>query len=235
MSGEVEMEIKSFVWDVVDTNSFLIIEGNHGLLIDAIDQEDLYRSMEPLETLSIILTHCHFDHIIGLNRIRRLKPNNKVIATRLCSEKIGNIYRNMSSTATAFVAFYEEGRKKNIQIEPFTCAPADQIFEEEMDLIWCDHHIRFFAVHGHSDDSLIAVLDEKYLFSGDTLLPIPTVTRFRGGSTKRFWEEDMPRLREMRNIETVFPGHGMRGKLGEMVGVNEAARKYRGYNASSDI
>ena len=79
----------------------------------------------------------------------------------------------------------------------------------------------------------IAVLDEKYLFSGDTLLPIPTVTRFRGGSTKRFWEEDMPRLREMRNIETVFPGHGMRGKLGEMVGVNEAARKYRGYNASN--
>lgn len=226
MCGEVEMEVKQYIWEVVDSNSWLILEDDNGLLIDVVDNQELFETAKRLKSLTVILTHSHFDHIIGLNWIRKLKPGLKVIATRLCSENIGNIYRNMSSTATAFVAFYEEGRKKGVQIEPFSCAPADQIFEEKTESVWQGHHIRLFAVHGHSDDGLIVVLDERYLFSGDTLLPIPTVTRFRGGNTKRFWEEDIPVLQNL-GIEDVYPGHGKAGKMIEMIKSNMRSKSIK--------
>ena len=59
------MEIRQFIWDVVDSNSWLITEGNNGLLIDAIDSKELYQEIMRLDYLTIILTHSHFDHIYG--------------------------------------------------------------------------------------------------------------------------------------------------------------------------
>ena len=86
------MDIKQFVWEAVDSNSWLLTEGGHGLLIDAVDSNELYTLISELESLTIILTHSHFDHIVGLNRIRDLKPDTTVIATELCSNNIGNKY-----------------------------------------------------------------------------------------------------------------------------------------------
>ena len=74
-------------------------------------------------------------------------------------------------------------------------------------------------MYGHSNDSLIAIIDEVLVFSGDSLLSIPTVTRFPGGSTKRFWEEDIPKLRTI-DAKYVFPGHGQPGIKDEMLNVN---------------
>lgn len=223
MSGEIEMQIKQFIWDVVDSNSFLITEDNHGLLIDAVDSLDLYDNLDYIDDLVIILTHSHFDHICGLNQIRTIKPNAIVYATRKCSFNIGNQYKNMSSSANAFMTFYSN-TPFNASIEPFRCEPVDVVFEDELRLGWNSHDILLTAYHGHSNDSLIAVLNHKYMFSGDTLLSIPTVTRFPGGNTARFWEEDIPKLQRM-NIEKVFPGHGAPGTLEDMISVNVKLQK----------
>ena len=181
------MEIKQFVWDVVDSNSWLLTEGNHGLLFDAVDIENLYRFIDGLEDLTIILTHSHFDHIVGLNRLRELRSGITVIATSLCSENLESVHKNMSSTAEAFMAFYHDGENRNYKIEPFICEAADKTFKDRYMFEWYEHKINLAAVHGHSADGLIAVVDEKLMFSGDTLLSIPTVTRFPSGSSKRFW------------------------------------------------
>ena len=229
------MEIRQFVWDVVDSNSWLITEGNNGLLIDAIDSKELYQEIMRLDSLTIILTHSHFDHIYGLNQIREIRSDAKVIATRLCSDYLGNIYKNMSSSATAFMVFYSGSN--DIEVDPITCSPADVVFDDEHEFMWCDHRIRLAAFHGHSADSLIAFIDDRMMFSGDTILPIPTITRFPSGSTKIFWEEDMPRLRAIRAIKaistmdggmTVYPGHGDAGRLDEMIAVNKMPERYRG-------
>jgi glyoxylase-like metal-dependent hydrolase (beta-lactamase superfamily II) len=220
------MEIKQFVWGVVDSNSWLITEGKHGLLIDAVDSQELYDELLKLDEITIILTHCHFDHIIGLNHIRELIPDVKVIATKLCSENLGNQFKNMSSTATVFMVFYS-GRN-DIEIEPFTCQPADKVFEEMYVFDWCGHQIELLSFHGHSMDSLIALVDKKYLFSGDTILPIPTVTRFPSGSTKRFWQEDIPRLKELDRELITYPGHKQAERLENMIAVNKKPERYRG-------
>lgn len=215
---EVTMEINQFVWDVVDSNSWLIVEDNAGLLIDAIDSPDLYSEIEKLDDLTIILTHSHFDHIYGLNKIRDIYPDAKVLSTKLCSEYLGNVYKNMSSSATAFMVFYS-GRN-DVQIDPVVCEAADVTFEDNYIFLWKGHNVKLEAFRGHTADSLIAVVDEDSIFSGDTLLSIPTVTRFPSGSTEKFWKEDVPRLKELVG-GIVYPGHRTSGVLEDMLAVNK--------------
>ncbi len=219
------MQIRQYVWDVVDSNSWLIKEKNQGLLIDAIDSEVLYRELEVIEKLTVILTHSHFDHICGLNRIRDLKPDVKVYATRQCSYNIGNKYKNMSASASAFMTFYDGSPFAGI-IEPIICQPADLVFEGYLNFRWQNHDIALKAFYGHSNDSLIAIMDSECMFSGDTLLSIPTVTRFPGGSTARFWREDIPELEKME-VGKVYPGHGMQGNLESMILCNKKPDKYK--------
>lgn len=210
------MEIRQYTWDAVDSNSWLITEGLHGLLIDAVINPDLYSEVRSLETLTVILTHSHFDHICGLNDIREFKPDTAVIATALCSEHIGNPYRNMSSAADAYLAFYRNGTSADKHIEPFVCAPADQVIDDSYSFSWEKHPIDLKAFHGHTEDSLIIQIDHNILFSGDTILSIPTVTRFPGGNTKHFQQEDLPVLRRMKD-QRVYPGHGQPDLLSNML------------------
>jgi len=218
------LEIKQYIWDVVDSNSWLITEGDHGLLIDAVENDDLFRELVRLGDLHIVLTHSHFDHIIGLNRIREIKSDVTVTCTEKCSEYLGNIYRNMSATATVFMEFYNNGTNKGITIPPFVCKKAEEIFADKALISWYGHDLELRAVHGHSNDGLIAILDDTILFSGDSVLHIPTVTRFPTGSEKRFRFEDMPMLEEMRQIEMVYPGHGSTGNLNIMLMANHTAK-----------
>ena len=90
------------------------------------------------------------------------------------------------------------------------------------------HSVRLTRCYGHSNDSLIAVLDDRFMFSGDTILGIPTVTRFPKGSTRRFWKEDIPRLTELADtIEKVYPGHGNPGRLIDMINNNVRPDMYK--------
>ena len=82
-------------------------------------------------------------------------------------------------------------------------------------------------VYGHSEDGLMVVLDNKYLFSGDTLLHTPTITRFPSGSTKKFWKEDMQLLNKIKDIITVYPGHGNPGDMSNMMSKNKRPEKYK--------
>lgn len=210
------MQIRQYTWDVIDSNSWLITEDNHGLLVDAVINPELYSVVRSLETLTVILTHSHFDHICGLNDIRGLKPDTEVIATALCSEHIGNPYRNMSSAADAFLVFYKGGVSGKKHIEPFVCAPANQVTDDDFSFSWEKHLVELKGFHGHTEDGIIIQIDHDIMFSGDTILSIPTITRFPGGSTKRFREEDLPALRKMED-QCVCPGHGQPDMLSNMM------------------
>jgi metallo-beta-lactamase superfamily len=206
------VDIQQYTWDIVGSNSWLILEDKQGMLIDAVENDALFHKLKQLDKVTLILTHCHFDHIIGLNKIREIRDDIRVICTKKCSEYITDIHRNMSAVATIFMQFYEKEKKGGTEIEPFICNKADVVFEDSLDLIWCDKKISLKAVYGHGDDGLIVVLDNEKLFSGDELLSIPTVTRLPRGSSKRFWEEDIPLLKSLK-VEDVYPGHGNKEKF----------------------
>lgn len=218
-----DISVKQYSWEIVDSNSFLLTSNGKALLVDAIDSSVLYSELVKYQELLIILTHSHFDHICGLNHIRSQNQNAIVCATKQCSINIGNKYKNLSSVANTYMTFYE-GNPFSGDIKPIICAPAELTFEKETTIDWNGHSIMLKAVHGHSNDSLVAILDDSYLFSGDSLLAMPTVTRFPGGSTEKFRNEDLPYF-EGLDIKTVFPGHGLPGNVDRMLKVNALAYK----------
>ena len=134
---EQGIKIQWFTWDIVDTNSYLILEENNALIIDPVDSSDLFEAITDVDKTDVILTHSHFDHINGLNKLRSIRPGTRVIATSECSENIGSIYRNMSSAAEAFLTFYYQNkgieadiRSMVADIGTFTCEPADLVFDD---------------------------------------------------------------------------------------------------------
>jgi glyoxylase-like metal-dependent hydrolase (beta-lactamase superfamily II) len=133
----------------------------------------------------------------------------------------------MSSTADAFLTFYHQGENRDYKIESFICEPANKTFEGQFIFECCGHSIKLTSVYGHSSDGLIVVVDGKLLFSGDTLLSVPTATRFPSGNSKKFWCEDIPMLKGSKNIELVYPGHGKPGCLDEMLEINKMPERYK--------
>ncbi|MCR4729405.1 MAG: MBL fold metallo-hydrolase [Saccharofermentans sp.] len=228
------VKLQRFTWDVVDTNTYMLLDGNNALIVDPVDSQELFDAVADISHADIIITHSHFDHVSGLNRIREIISSTRVIATSECSEYIGSVYKNMSAAAEAFLGFYNQKREientpKFDNYDQFVCEPADVVFDDSYEFDWNGHGIRLIRCFGHSKDSLIALFDGRFLFSGDTLLKIPTATRFLGGSTARFWKEDYPLLERLASsVETVFPGHGESGSVEEMLAVNVMPEKYRG-------
>lgn len=213
--------MRQFTWDILDANSWLMIEGKSGLLFDPVDSRTLYGAVAGLTELLIVLTHCHYDHIGGLNHIRAMKPGARVLSTSACSERIGSPGGNLSNVANAFMAFHNHSNTVEDLVTPFSCAAADWTFEGLLDTQWQGHALKLREYNGHARGSLCCEIDGSLLVTGDTLLPLPTVTRLPGGSTRRFREEDLPRLEAMRGrIRRVYPGHGQPGRLEDMLRLN---------------
>lgn len=221
-----KLSVMQFTWDVLDSNSFALEGEKSILIIDPVDSEDLYAYAAQKQEALILLTHAHFDHICGLNRLRSIIPRTTVATSLSCSSNIQDPKKNLSSIANPLMAFHEHRDEIRDEIEPFACQPADITFEGELQMDWNGMKLKMAEFFGHSKDSSCFLLDGKFLFSGDTILPIPTVTRLPGGDTKTFWHEDIPRLQEMQiTVNMVFPGHGMPGRLEEMIAVNERPQR----------
>lgn len=230
--------VYQFVWDIINSNCYVIC-GKHSLfIVDPIDSEEFYqfieKKKEQMQTdckAIILLTHSHYDHISGLNHLRGILKNSSVLCSKTCSANIQDPKKNLSNIANAIIAFQDNiNSKAEIEdlVKPFFCAPADKTFDKELAEKWEGHSLLLTEYSGHSKDSICCIVDGKYMFSGDTLLPIPTVTRLPGGSTARFWEEDMSKLENLREqIGLVFPGHEMPGRLKDMLAVNMKPERCR--------
>ena len=70
------------------------------------------------------------------------------------------------------------------EYKPYSCL-ADEIFDKELKYIWNEHELTFTSTPGHSPGSDCILIDNRFLFTGDSLLKdIPIITRFSGGTRK---------------------------------------------------
>lgn len=224
--------IETFTWTCINSNSFYLSETalndrgekiQRGLLIDPVDNEALYARAAAADDILIFLTHCHYDHICGLNRVREL-TKTKVVCSEICSKNITLPKKNLSTIANAMIQFYDDPPERFVMVEPFSCAPADEFCRDGQTLTWCGHTLDIIELNGHTNGCIAVLLDRRYLFSGDSLLPYPTVTRLPGGSAERFWQEDIPKL-ESLIVETVYPGHGAPGDIKDMLDLNKNRKR----------
>lgn len=187
-----------------DTSDVVIIDPHTG---DSL--ETSLSSLRPSSVL-IILTHEHFDHTTGVNRLVD-KYGAKILAQSNCAAKIISERNNR----TLSIMSRTRDAKSFMKHESYSIK-ADMQFDDTFVL---DRHgmaIRLTHTPGHSLGSCCVRIG-KYLFVGDSaLLDIPTVTRFPSGSQEQYDKITVPYLLSLSKDTVIMPGHGGRYTLGDV-------------------
>ncbi|WP_459189874.1 MBL fold metallo-hydrolase [Parabacteroides sp. APC149_11_2_Y6] len=185
----------------INSNCFVLFDstlGNQCIIVDpgTDDCEHLllYLNRSLLIPNLIIVTHEHFDHIAGIALLRKYY-NFVLLASEECSNAIQDSKSNLS--------FFNDGKG-------FVLSPADQIVKDGESLGWNGHSLQFYVTPGHTNGGISILVDDRILFTGDTLIyKLKTVTKLPFGSKEKlklsykFYKSLIP-----QNVH-VYAGHGI--------------------------
>lgn len=210
--------ISTYCFYPIDARMYLLIEGTKALVIDPCQSEEAFQYLQEngVTEVLVLLTHEHYDHISGVNWLRERFPSVEVLCSSKCAEVLPEPSRNLSIFWE--ILFMDKDKEiqeyvRNMNIQPYSCN-ADSTFEEEERWTWEGHSLFLKETPGHSKGSICILLDETYLFSGDSLVTgYPTVTRLPGGSKKEYAAVTLPYLKSLNPELTVYPGHGETQRL----------------------
>lgn len=185
------------------TNCYIVLdeETKQAMVIDPAGEVEKIEEMLNIlkaELKYIYITHCHLDHIAGVNELRQ-KCGGKVLIHRTESENLNNPEVNL----LGYIPMTK------IELE------ADSRIDDE-DLIHIGN-IEFKVIHtpGHTNGSTSLYCEkEKLLFSGDTLfkgtwgrtdLPTGGITDIMNSITNK--------LMKLPEDTIIYPGHGKAARI----------------------
>lgn len=161
---------------------------NFGLLIDSGDE---WNEMQNVSNL--FLTHAHFDHIYGLNKVIELNPLVKIYTNEYGREMLLSAKKNLS--------FYHE--------TPFVISDSSRIqIVNDGDEISLADGLTAKAIFtpGHNPSCITWLIGDP-LFTGDSYIPgIKPVTNLPGGN-KCQAEESIELIKKLAVGRTIYPGH----------------------------
>ena len=202
------MVINGFLTEYMQSYCYLISEGNKALIIDPCENDEItnYINGNKLYLEYCFLTHEHYDHISGLDWIHSLKI--PVIVSCDCDKALKDSKKNQSR-------YYESFSKLQSRLEGLPIPHvdeyvgfADSLFQGEEYMEWEGHSLYLRQTPGHSEGSICILIDDTYLFSGDTIfLEYDTNTKIPGGSRKTLERDTMPWIRSLNDNIHVYPGH----------------------------
>ena len=196
-----------------EVNTYLVFNDKNGkkegFIIDPGGQEkriDKLIKDENIDLKFILNTHCHIDHVSMDNYFKR-KYGIKIIANK----KDELILKNLKNQAEYLGFDFNE----NVVI--------DEYLTENNVINIGDISILPIFTPGHSPGSTSFLVNEKYLFSGDTLFK-STIGRtdILGGSFDEIISSIKNKLLIIGDDIIVLPGHGETTTIGE-------ERKYNAY------
>ena len=197
-----------------NANMYLLIEGNRALIIDPSCSEESRSFLKTVgvQNITILLTHEHFDHISGVNWLKK-EFSSTVICQKKCAESISDSRNNIPWTFFALLSPEAKGHEQEVEAFcddlPTDAIEADVVFDDKYDFQWEEHMIHLSSRPGHSAGSMVIEFDDKYLFSGDYLiLDLPVLLRLPGGSKKDYKKYTLPYLLSVGEQFEIFPGHG---------------------------
>lgn len=161
-----------------------------GILIDPGDEWEGFDNVD-----KVLLTHAHFDHIYGINRVLEMNPEVKVYTNEVGREMLLNAKKNLSR--------YHES--------PIVISKPDAIVTvndgDEMDL---DNGITAKAVFtpGHNPSCITWIIGDA-IFTGDSYIPgIMTVTNLPDAD-KRLVAQSESLILSLAKGKTILPGHNV--------------------------
>lgn len=180
-------------------------------LIDIGDIEPVvsFLNEKNLRSEGVFLTHGHFDHIYGINKLIEKYPKCKVYATPYCIECLASPKLNMSK--------YHENP---ISYEGYNVI---ELYEgDEICLFDNEPAMWVYETPGHNPGCMTMVLGNM-IFTGDSFIPkVKVVTNIPGGDKLKA-QESIGKILRLSIDKTIYPGHGEVFRFGE---VREYYEKY---------
>lgn len=197
------LKVETYPLGPLQTNAYLLLDEDRrrAVVIDpGVDPEPLLERVEGIEVEAILLTHAHFDHIGGVDELRKRK-NCPVYLHGAEAEWLTNAELNGSLNWPDVTP-------------PIASAPAECALEHGMKLNLLGETLEVYHTPGHSPGSVSFRLG-SLLFSGDVLFMLSVGrTDLRGGSSRELHDSIHSVLFKFPDDTTVYPGHGPRTTIG---------------------
>lgn len=188
------IKIMCFVIGMIGTNCYLIEDEKSGELavVDPADHSDqLLQEIDKRggKLSFILLTHGHYDHIIGVAELcERYHP------TVCASEKELMLISEPS---------YNLSKNHGIAIKPFT---VDRPLKDGDTVKLGESEFRFMLTPGHTMGSGCYIVDDS-IFSGDTLFCTSVGRTDFPTSSMRDMMRSVSRIKNLEGDYDVYPGH----------------------------
>lgn len=205
------MQIMTFVAGPIDANNYLIWDedSKEGILIDCSEyREDILDVIKNknIKIKHILLTHGHFDHVIGVNKMK--KALNTTVG-------INNGDKALLEHINEFGNFFIGLPELEIPEIDFNVSDGDIINVGDM-------KIKVLYTPGHTEGGVCYLVDNKYLFSGDTLFKGSYGrTDLFGGNYKKIAASLKDIILKLDDNVIVYPGHGEISDIGYEKKYNE--------------
>ncbi len=196
------MIIKTYIAGPIQANNYLVIdeESKEAVLIDCSErkQEILDEVKNSgLKVKYILLTHGHFDHVLGVNDMEK-ELNAPAYVKK---EDLVQI----ESTSSIMSAFGIQ-----VAVNP----TVTHFISPDAEFTIGNKTIKVLETPGHTEGCVCYLIDDK-LFSGDTLF-CESVGRtdLMGGNFKKLHNSVVDVLFKLDDNITVYPGHGPSTTIG---------------------
>jgi glyoxylase-like metal-dependent hydrolase (beta-lactamase superfamily II) len=192
------MEVKQIVNSVFTSNTYIVSENNSASvwLIDVGDIDGVLHSLTKEKFIKgVFITHTHFDHIYGINKLIDTFPDCIVYTSEDGKKGLFSDKLNLSYYHNDPVNFLGS----NIQI--LTEGDKIEIFES--------FFLETMETPGHNWGCLTYRIG-NYLFTGDSYIPnVPVVTKLKGGDRVAN-KKSLLKIMDNISMNTIIcPGHGL--------------------------
>ena len=210
MGKEIDIkEIKSRIFVNVDyelanvaginTEEGLILIDTPTLPRDISHWKKFLTSLGPKDVKYILITHHHFDHIMGCHQL-----GGKVIMHEKTRSEMLQKDGTMRDVMAPILPGWTKDEVNFVLSEPLIMP--EITFSHSMSIFLGDVTLRLFHLEGHTEGSICVYVEEdKVLFTGDNVSA--GQHPFRGHANSAQWLESLRWMKDLE-IDVIIPGHG---------------------------
>lgn len=198
-------KIETFTLGPLQTNCYLLTEetGQRAFIVDpGMGPKRLIERIKErgLTIEAIVLTHAHFDHMAGVDEVRRAFG---------CP-----VYLHDAEADWLTDARKNGSARWEDVTPPLTTEPAEYALSEGQQLQLIGHTFRIMHTPGHSPGS-VSLLCGEHLLSGDVLFRQSVGrTDLPGGKERDLYDSIRTKLYKLDPAVRVYPGHGPQTTIG---------------------